>query len=344
MTTMTSVSDDVQGSSVPAGTLGERLAEALLPVFEGSVPLVLTDSRALLRRLQEEDVSALHFDHLGGLSPEERANVVAIPTTPTDVANHDTWREYFADSRVLIVAGIAFDPAPEAVTYTLEKIARSSFVDAARRNAELLEAVAASTTMVVSSGRDATLTCVLDEITMLRPKVEPELEPGEWESVGAYFEVGLVSVPDEFMAGIKPGFDVDGELVADGVSVAVHRHVGDAVRAMADGAWELLRELARGGEFPLRLTVENSVLRSVRTASGRDIAAELLQFTNAGLGGMLTELSFSSNAAMRPDEIDWSVNSQMNEGAIGVHVAVGEGLTGAHIDFIAVDAQTRFDA
>ncbi|WZH51944.1 MAG: hypothetical protein PIR53_18245 [Nocardioides alkalitolerans] len=321
----------------------ERLAASLLPVFEGEEPLLLTDSRALLRMLHERGVGALHFEHLSGLSPDERRNVVAIPTTPLDVSNHDVWREYFAESRVLIVAGVAFDPAPEAVLYTLEKMARSSFVDAAERNNVLLEAVAGSSTMVVSSA-DAELRCELDEITMLRPKIEPELAPGEWESVGAYFEVGLVSVPDEFMTGIKPGFDVNGEFVADGVSVAVHRHVGDDVRAMQTAAWELLRSLARAGEFPLRLTVEHSVLRKVLTASGRDMAPELLVHTNAGLGGMLTELAFSSNAAMKPDEVDWSVNSQLNEGAIGVHIAVGEGLTGAHVDFIAIDATTDFRA
>ena len=335
--------DVVGGADSTTRPLGERLVQALQPVFDGAVPLVLTDSRELLHRLHQEEVSALHFEHLAGLAPHERANVLAVPTNPVDVANHEMWRRYFADSRVLIVAGIAFDPSVEAVMYTLEAMSRSSFVDAARRNVELLDAVASSETMVVTS-RGEMLTGVFSEITMLRPKVEPELEPGEWESVGAYFEVGLVSVPDEFMAGIKPGFDVHGTFVADGVSVAVHRHVGDSVRAMADGAWALLGEFARTDEFPLRLTVEHSVLREVATASGRDIAAQLLELTNAGLGGMLTEFSFSSNAAMRPQEIDWGVNSQMNEGAIGVHVAVGEGLTGAHIDFIAVDALTQFSA
>lgn len=327
----------------PTVPLVERIEEALLPVFDGESPLFLTDSRELLLWMQERDFSALHFEHVTGLTAQERANLVALPTTPTDVGNHDLWREYFADSRVLIVAGIAFDPSLEAMTYTLEHIARSSFVDAARLNSELLDSVATSERIVVTSA-DAELHCRFGEITMLRPKVEPELEPGEWESVGAYFEVGLVSQPDEFMTGIKPGFDVDGEFVADGVSVAVHRHVGEEVRAMADGAWSLLRGLEQAGDFPLRLSVENSVLRKVVTGSGRDIAPELLDFTNAGLGAMLTELSFSSNAAMRPEGIDWSVNSQMNEGAIGVHLAVGEGLTGAHIDFIAVDATTRFNA
>ena len=323
--------------------LAQRLTNALDIVFNGESPLFLTDSRKLLQWMQDQRLSALHFEHVTGLSPEERANIVALPTTPTDVGNHDLWREYFADSRVLIIAGIAFDPSLEAMAYTLERIARSSFVNAAQLNNELLDLVATSERIVVTSA-GTELHCTFGEITMLRPKVEPELEPGEWESVGAYFEVGLVSQPDEFMTGIKPGFDVDGEFVADGVSVAVHRHVGDEVRTMAVGAWSLSRDLERDGDFPLRLTVENSVLRKVITSAGRDISPELLGFTNVGLGGMLTEFSFSSNAAMRPEEIDWSINSQMNEGAIGVHLAVGEGLTGAHIDFIAVDATTQFNA
>ena len=45
-------------------------------------------------------------------------------------------------------------------------------------------------------------------------------------------------------------------------------------------------------------------------------------------------MAFSTNAGIRPEFIDWTKNSQLNEGAIGIHVAVGEGLRGAHIDFI----------
>lgn len=54
---------------------------------------------------------------------------------------------------------------------------------------------------------------------------------------------------------------------------------------------------------------------------------------------MLTELAFSTNSSMIPYNIDWTKNSQLNEGAIEIHIAIGEELTGAHIDFICPDVQ-----
>jgi hypothetical protein len=32
--------------------------------------------------------------------------------------------------------------------------------------------------------------------------------------------------------------------------------------------------------------------------------------------------------------VDWSVNSQLNEGVGAVHLGFGEGITGAHMDFV----------
>ena len=49
---------------------------------------------------------------------------------------------------------------------------------------------------------------------------------------------------------------------------------------------------------------------------------------------MLVEMAISNNPGLEASELDWSVNSVLNEGARGIHFAVGDGVTGAHIDFI----------
>ncbi|MGF1646455.1 MAG: hypothetical protein ACFCVF_06000 [Kineosporiaceae bacterium] len=335
---MTTLPAQARDEATPdTARLGSRLPTALEPVFEGDWPIVATDSRDLLSWLLDEGVEAQHFSHLADLTPDERRNVLVVPTTVDGAPDPDRWRELFAESRLLIVPGVAFDPSMEAMRYTLRRLAEASINDAVERNTRVLNAVAQAESVLVTSGGHE-MRCRFDEVTILRPKIEPELERGEWESIGAYFEVGLVSEPDEFMANVKPGFHVDGEFLVNGVSVACHRHVSNDVRAMSTAAWTLLRDVHRDGGFPLRITLDHSVVRSIMTGQGRDLVSDLLPHTNAGLGGVLTELSFSTNSTLRPDGIDWTINSQMNEGALGVHVAIGEGLTGAHVDFIATGA------
>lgn len=48
----------------------------------------------------------------------------------------------------------------------------------------------------------------------------------------------------------------------------------------------------------------------------------------------LTEFAVGVNEAIEP-LIDYRFNSQMNEGINGVHVAIGDGSTGYHIDFLS---------
>ena len=40
-----------------------------------------------------------------------------------------------------------------------------------------------------------------------------------------------------------------------------------------------------------------------------------------------------------PDRVDWNLNCVLNEGAAGIHIGIGNGLTGMHFDFISTEAQ-----
>jgi hypothetical protein len=56
---------------------------------------------------------------------------------------------------------------------------------------------------------------------------------------------------------------------------------------------------------------------------------------------MLIEVAFSTNTGMKSETIDWNYNSVLNETSLGVHIALGDGATGAHIDFIAPGAAVQ---
>lgn len=258
-----------------------------------------------------------------------------MATTYDRLPDYVGWRDRFGESRVLIMPFISFDPRFAATTYTLELLAKAPVTDAVARNRQWLEFLATHAGPITLEGGGTSLTCALDDdVTVLRPKVEMELEVGEWESIGSYFEVGMVPVPEDFRQGIRPGYTVDGVLEAAGCAVAHHRHVGEEAKQRSWRAWEVLQDAREQGAFPLRVEIERSRVNHV-WAGGEDLAPLLGDLSNPNLDRVLCEMAFSTNTAMDPAIIDWTHNSQLNEGAAGVHVAIGEGVTGAHIDFIA---------
>ena len=89
----------------------------------------------------------------------------------------------------------------------------------------------------------------------------------------------------------------------------------------------------------MHLTIESSRLSSVTTDSGEEILPRLLECVDPREGAVIREVAFASGSLPR-EALDMGVNSQFNEAAGGIHVAVGTGLHGVHIDFVCVDAQT----
>lgn len=323
-----------QRYSPSTNEFGLSLYEALEPIFDGS-PLFVSDSYQVLEWLTSIGCFAISYDHLSMLDKRDLAAIAIMPTSADQLPSYDTWHTYFTDSRVLILPFVSFDPSLATVQYSLGTLTSESIPAAVAKNQQVMGMLSELGEVLPISGPGCDLICKLEQdVTILRPKVEVEIEPGEWESIGAYFEVGMVPTPEDFKTGIRPGYVVDGELEIPGVAVAHHRHVQEQVRAQAREAWQTLARVRESGGFPIRMTIENSIVRQIRSSVG-DLLPELTTLTNPQLGGVLTEMSFSTNVALSADRIDWRHNSQLNEGAEGIHVALGDGVTGAHIDFIA---------
>lgn len=126
---------------------------------------------------------------------------------------------------------------------------------------------------------------------------------------------------------------MNGILSVPGVAVAHHRQTHEAVKAQAEQAWALLVQLQANREFPLKVEIDNSRIVHIY-ANGQDLAERIEEYTNKKLELVLTEMAFSTNSGILADGIDWLQNSQLNEGTVGIHVGLGDGLTGAHIDLI----------
>lgn len=313
--------------------LSERLMATLFPVF-GRVPTFYSDSSELTRWLSSIGCRAVEFAQAHAVPKEYHEAAVAITADYEKIPPFEEWHALFQDSQVLIVPLSSFDSSMDSAIYMIEMLAKSTFEESARLNESWLSLLVDRQEPLVLAGQGCDLVCELeDDVTVLKPKLESSLMPGEWESIGAFFEVGMIATPEDFRPGLRPGYVVNGVLSVPGVAVAHHRHMHPDLRPMAVQAWDLLHRVQKEDLFPLRMEIDNS--RAVHVWAGtEDLSKTLEELTNKRLELVLCEVAFSTNEGMIPKHLDWSKNSQLNEGAIGIHVGLGDGVSGAHIDFI----------
>jgi len=314
------------------GPLRQKLNNVLHPVFGKPDPLFVADDPTLAQWLTSEGLRVCLFHELSHTTKQQRRNVVLLPTKTAGLSYFQLEKN-FKSSRLLIIPLVAFDPSFDAAKYTLYTLAASDFVGSTKANLDWISRLGDSSLREIHfRGQIGELEVVLKErLDLMLPATQAQLLPGEWEAIGMFFEIAMIPDNEDFF---HPGYVVNGEIDVTGVAIAHHRVMPEQLTHLPKEAWELLGSLIRTGRFPLRVRVENSQLISARTRDGFEITDALRRFSNPQLELMLVEMAISNNTGLDAGMIDWGVNSVMNEGVGGIHFAVGDGVTGAHIDFI----------
>ena len=98
--------------------------------------------------------------------------------------------------------------------------------------------------------------------------------------------------------------------------------------------------VARAARYATRRTDGILHVRDNRVESfevdGEEWAPTLFELSGKAYDLNVLEFAIGTNALT---DVDWTVNSCLNEGIEGIHVAVGDGKVGAHIDFVAAGMQ-----
>ncbi|HTT52205.1 MAG TPA: hypothetical protein VMH35_12460 [Streptosporangiaceae bacterium] len=261
-------------------------------------------------------------------------------------------RKALARARVLVIPISSFDPELEAALYTQRLVTITDYQAACAQGRYWVDNLTNQAGPLVFSAPEADhteradhsccccatprtdLTCSFSEDLTAAAWLEPVLEPGQWVSVGSLCEVSLRNDPHE-----QPRqFSLDGTAVASGVLVARDRHCTPAGDARVRAAVELRRALVAAA--PITLRVDGGVFTEVR-AGGEDFTDAVRGVANPDHGLQVIELGLGTNYNVLP-EVRWQVNSQLNEGAGPVHLGIGDGVTGPHMDFIVREATHRF--
>lgn len=311
----------------PPGVDPPRIATGcdsyLRDLTNGDDLVVITDDDDLLVWLSGEGVPSIPWSP--DLVVDDGTNVVLAVC---HLVPNKAVRKQFSRASVLIVPISAFDDSPDSIRYTMDQVFRTNFVENVRRNEvwiELLRNKPDGCLHFVGPGTD--LRCRINDDIKVFTTVELSISQGEWVSVADFCEVQLTAPATGDWCG---AFTVDGHAQAVGVLVATDARVTpeglDRVRA----AKQLREELVADG--PVHLEMRQSALCSAM-AGGRDRAQEISAATNPEYGLHMVELGLGSNAGIA-DGVDWRINSQLNEGIGTFHLGFGEGMTGAHMDFV----------
>lgn len=257
-------------------------------------------------------------------------------------------RKQFPHARVLVVPIASFDSSLEAALYTQKLVMRTDYVAACTQGRYWVDNITSKPGPLVfrsdaavtpDSSADAAecthLTCSFSDELSAAAWLEPAIGPGQWVSVGSFCELSFSTPPSRDQ---QSPFSLNGTAVATGVLVARDGHFTEAGDARIKAAEELRRELVAAAPITLRLA--DGVLTEVR-AGGRHYTDAVREATNPAHGLQALELGIGTNQSVLPDVL-WEFNSQLNEGAGPVHLGFGEGVSGAHMDFIVADGSHEF--
>jgi hypothetical protein len=315
-----------------SATLSEE-AHMFAPVFAPDAPVtVVCDDPAAadtIRAAGWPDVrSVSSIDTWAEPAPSQVVFVCSDPAS-----SHDSrLSSVLFNSHIIYVPLHAFDPSPRAALYTLQRLASADFRGAVKRNRHWVHVLERTHTLRFASRHhcNAVLTCTPAEDIYVGTLTSTKTAPGDLVPFACFFEVELEGFRDE-----RRPFQVSGTFHADCVCYACSEDfVGDRSSSYVF-ADRLLRAAQFGG---LDFRVENNFVLSCTDVAGTSLLNDLREAVGGSLE--LTEFAIGTNPF---SNIDASVNAQINEGAGGIHIGLGDGDNILHIDFVSTAARLLSD-
>ena len=217
-----------------------------------------------------------------------------------------------------------FEPSLASALYSLELLLSSNFEHALCTQRSVLNMLNSNESFFLSgNGADARVT--------IFPHAQPyallaeDIEHDFVQSVAEFFEVHYAHMnPQESCP-----FSFSGTLKIAGILTVLRKPNPTLPEGLKTSLKWLSDRISEEGAF---LSVEDNIITSLKVKNEEHI--KLLDLAAGSRGLKLTEFAIGVNEAIAPS-IDYKINSQMNEGISGVHLAIGDGSSGYHIDFLS---------
>ncbi|KPI01719.1 hypothetical protein OK074_5550 [Actinobacteria bacterium OK074] len=315
-----------------APTTRDGLLANLRAVFDGEDPVLFTDDHDLAGWLNGLDIEATVLDSRSAerLSGPLPPRVVVVPLEYGRLPSRRALRDLLSNSSALWFPFASFSPDFDTAAYALELFAASDVTRAVALNRRLLTRLLLARDAITLSGPDTELTARLPDVLHASSRTRLGMLPDEHSTLGNYFEVALS--PTDLSGRVDDSFTISGTLRIDSVLAAKHRELAGPRAGYFPAATELAAEMRKA--CPLYFTIRDN-----RIVDGLGIWAKAIEeMSGPQYRGALTEFAFGTSG-LPPEKVDWNLNCLLNESVSGIHVAVGDSISGIHFDFIATEAE-----
>lgn len=295
----------------------EGLRENTRAIFDREDVVFLTDEPSLADWLTGSGVRAATFDGVLSGRDEPPSQAVVVPLDYGRLPSRRTLRDILSATGVLWMSLASFSSDLESAKYALERFAEIDIPRSVTTNRRVITQLLLAREEVTLSGPGTQLRLRLPDALQLVSRTRLGLLPDEHSTVGNYFEVAMS--PTDLAGRVDSELSISGSLRIDSVLVAKHRELKGARADRFTAAAEIAGEMRKA--CPLHVTIADNRFvdgfgpwaEGIDAASGPEYR---LAVTEVALGtGMLP-----------PENMDWSLNCLLNEGAAGVHLGVGNGL------------------
>jgi len=293
----------------------------LKKIFADQEPFFLTDNAELLSELKRVGlISSLLRD-----APDPMPEAVVLLAFDFDqLPRANGVLRKLRNSRLLWVPLASFTKDLPSAIYSLRMLLQTDFEETVARNRDIASLFLSTPGPYLFEGIGTNIAFQLTEDVPFISRTRLSLERGESASIGGYTEAGM----GVDLADLDVPFRFSGELLVQGILYARHRESPRSLDPLFEAGRGTAMLLAK--KLPLRLQITDN---RVDPDCFEELQHAVAECTNPEYDWMATELAFGTNLSIAP-HIDWSFNSQFNEGIGGMHMALGDGLTGLHIDFI----------
>ncbi|WP_108649977.1 hypothetical protein [Dongshaea marina] len=222
-----------------------------------------------------------------------------------------------------------FLSTPDEASYSLSSLLNTRLIPSVTKRDKIYQEILQSSGCLVQSGEGHRAEIRLkDEIEAAN--FDQELTQGWLYTMAEFLEAAIFNQEHK-----ESSFSVKGRFQFDGI-IHLYTHP-DATRHHATmQAWQ--QEVAESGGY---LEIEHSAITRLVIAD-RDRTSELMGLCQGKERG--TEiLEFAFGCGQRHSrELNWQLNSPLNEGVNGVHFGIGMGRQIPHIDFVSTNASYQF--
>ena len=290
-------------------------------VFGTEDYLVICDNPVFLKEIQKYENAVLLDDFIQN---PECENIFVFIDTWIGFNEVNNLIKKGIVNKVLTIPQVSFEPGEEFLKYSLNLLLHSDFEHAIEQHLEWQDFLSKNNKFAFGDG-EYKLVCELCDNFEVATLDSTEIDNKEVRSIAEYFEVCFENSRDEY-----ENFIVNGTIKCSGILFA------------KSPDFDLKYEEGEVAKKHIEITDMVMVFKNNKLISckshGEDISNILKHnsgeksFKNA----YVTEFAIGTNMKILK-EMDMSINAQINEGVQGIHVGIGNGTTGFHMDFLCPD-------